>query len=146
MVAHASVASSKLKVELNSHANRYVVGNNSLAIHDHNRSLYVYSYDQKDGLRSAKIVDATVGYQDPQSSWRFFLMIKQAIHKDGLVNHLLCLMQCHLNVVQINEVLKFLPENPNKTTHAMELVDPFAAAHSLITSLQLFELTSYFDV
>ena len=88
MVAHASVASSKPKVELDSHADTCVVGDNCLVIHDHNRPVNVYSYDPKDGHRSAKTVDATVGYQDPQSGQKFILMINQAIHIDGLVNHL----------------------------------------------------------
>ena len=47
MFAHASVASCKCKVELYSHAYMCVVGNNSLAIHDHNRLVNDYSYDRK---------------------------------------------------------------------------------------------------
>ena len=87
MVAHASVASSKPKVEIDSHTDMYVVGNNCLVIHDHHRWVNVYSYDPKDGHRSAK-TDATVGYHDPQSCQRFILMINQAICIDGLVKHL----------------------------------------------------------
>ena len=49
MVAHASVASNKLKVELDSHAGTCAVGDNCLVIHNHNRSVNVYSYDPKDG-------------------------------------------------------------------------------------------------
>ena len=41
-------------------------------------------------------------------------------------------MQCCLNGVQISEVPKFLAENLSETTHAIELVDPFDAAHLLI--------------
>ena len=66
-VAHVSVASSKPKEELDSHANTYVVGDNCLISHDHNRPVNVYSYDPKDGHRSAKKVDGAVGYQDPWS-------------------------------------------------------------------------------
>ena len=65
-------------------------------------------------------LDAAVGYQDPQSDQRFILLINQAICIDGLVSHLLCPMQCHMNGVQINEVPKFSPENPNETTHSIE--------------------------
>ena len=54
MVAHASVGSSKSKVELDSHADMCVVGDNCFIIHDHNRLVNVYSYDPKDGHRSAK--------------------------------------------------------------------------------------------
>ena len=75
MVTHASVTSSKPKVELNPHADTCVVGDNCLVIHDQNRPVSIYSYDPKLGYRSAKTVDATVGYQDPQSGQRFILMI-----------------------------------------------------------------------
>ena len=145
-VAHASVASSKPKVELDSHADTCVVGDNCLVIHDHNRPVNVYSYDPKDGHRSAKTVDAAVGYQDPQSGQKFILMINQAICIVGLHNHLLCPMLCSLNGVYISEVPKFLAESPSKTTHALELVDPFNTAHLIIILLQLSSVTSYFDV
>ena len=73
-------------------------------------------------------------------------MINQNITIDHLDNHLLCPMQCHLNGVHISEVPKFLAESPSVTTHAMELRDPFNAAHPLIMLLQLSGVTSYFDV
>ena len=71
MVAHASVASNKPKVELDSHADMWVIGDNCLVIHDHNRPVNIYSYDLKDGHRSTKTVDAAVGYQDPQKEQKF---------------------------------------------------------------------------
>ena len=57
MVAYASVASSKPKVELDSHADTCIVCDNCLVLHDHNRLVNVYSYDPRDGHRSAKTVD-----------------------------------------------------------------------------------------
>ena len=146
MVACASVASSKPKAELDSHADTCVVGDNCLIIHDYNKPVNVYSYDPKDGHRSAKTVDATVGYQDPQSGQKFILMINQAIYIDGLVNHLLCPMLCHLNGVQISKVPKFIVENQSKTTHAIELVDPSDATHPLIILFQLIGVASYFYI
>ena len=146
MVTHASVASNKPKVELDSHADTCVVGDNCLVIHDRKRPENIYSYDPKDGHRSAKTVDATVGYQDQQSAKKFILVINQAICIDDLDNHLLCPMQCHLNGVQISEVLKFLAENLSETTHAIELVGPVNTAHPLIIPIQLNGVTSYFDV
>ena len=104
MVAHASIASSKPKVELDSHADICVLGDNGLVIHDHNRPFNVCHYHPKDDHRSAKKVDAAVGSQ----------MINEAICIDGLVNHLLCPMQCHLNGMQISDVPKFLAKNPSK--------------------------------
>ena len=63
-MAHASIASSKTKVELDSHAGTSAVGDNCLVVHNHNRPVNVYSYDPKDGNRYAKTVDDAVGYQD----------------------------------------------------------------------------------
>ena len=73
-------------------------------------------------------------------------MINQAVCIDSLDNHILCPMKCHLNGVHISEVPKFLAESPSETTHAIKLVDPFNAAHSLTIPLQLSNVTIYFDV
>ena len=143
---HTSVANSKPEVELDSHADMCVVGNNCLVIYDYNRLVNVYSYNPKDDHRRDKTVDATVDYQDPQSSQKFILMINQAISNDGLDNHILYPMQCHQNGVQISEVLKFLAENLSETIHAIELVHPFDAAYPLIISLWSSGVTSYFDM
>ena len=91
-MAHASVARSKPKVELDSHADTCVVGDNCLVIHNHNRSANVYSNDPKDGHRGAKTVVATLGYQNLQNGQKFVLMINQTICIDEIVNHLLCPM------------------------------------------------------
>ena len=62
LVAHASVVSSKPTIELDLHAYTFVVGDNCLVIHHNNRPVKVYRYDPKDGYRSAKTVNAAVGY------------------------------------------------------------------------------------
>ena len=89
-MAQDSVRSSKPKIELDSHADTCVVGENFSIIHVHNRPVNVFSYDPIDGHRSAKTVDTAVGHQDPQSGHKFIIMINQAICIDGLENHLLC--------------------------------------------------------
>ena len=66
-MAHASVASNKPKVGSDLHEDKCEVGDNHSVIHDHNRPINTYSYDPKDGHRSAKRVDATVGSKDLQS-------------------------------------------------------------------------------
>ena len=145
-MAHASAASSKPKVELDSHTDTCEVGDNCLVIHDHNRPVNVYSYDLKDSNRSAKTVDVTIGYQDPQSEQKYILIINKVICINCLENHLLCPMQCQLNGVHISKFPKFLAESPSATTHATQLTDPFNADHPPIISLQLNRVTSYFDV
>ena len=123
MVAHASVAISKPKVELDSHKDMCAVDDNFLVNYDHNRSVDVYSYNPKDSHRSAKIVDVTVGCQDPKSGQKFTIIIHKAIHINGLENHLLCLMQHHLNSMHISKVPKFFAESPSVTTHLIQLSD-----------------------
>ena len=78
-VAHASVESSKPKVELDSYADTFVVGDYCLVVHNHNRPVNVYSYDPNDGHKSAKTVNAAVGYQELQSGKKFILIMNQAI-------------------------------------------------------------------
>ena len=74
-------------------------------------------------------------------------MINQAIRKDGLVKKFYAPCSViYLNGVYTSEVPKFFTETPSETTHAIELVNPFNAAHPLIILLQLSGVTSYFDV
>ena len=75
---------------------------NCLVINDHERPVNVYRYYLKDGHRSDIIV------HDPQIGQMFILITNQAIPIDGLINHLLCPMQCSLNGIKISEVPKFL--------------------------------------
>ena len=61
-MAHASVAHSKTKVELHSDADTCVVSDNCLVIHAHDKPFNVYSYDPRDGHRSAQAVYAAVDH------------------------------------------------------------------------------------
>ena len=146
MVAHDSIAISKHTVELDSHADTCVIGENCLVILDHNRPVNVCNFDQKDGHRCAKTVDAAICYQDLQSRQKYILMINQAIHINGLESHLLCPVQCHLVGVHISEILKFLAESLSVATYAIQFTYPFDTTHPLIIPLQLGSVTSYFDV
>ena len=58
--------------------------------------------------------------------------MNQAIQINGLENHLLHPMQCHLNGVNISEVPKFLADSPSETTYAIQVINTFNAAHTLI--------------
>ena len=52
---------------------------NCFIVHNFNKSVNIYSYDPKDDHRSAKTVDAAVGYQDLKNVQKFILMINQAV-------------------------------------------------------------------
>ena len=92
--------------------------------------------DQLMSNRSAKTVDATVDYRDPHDGQKYILMINQAVQINIPENHLLCIMQCHLNVVHISEVPKFLADRPTVTTCAVPLLETFDSTHALIIPLQ----------
>ena len=143
-VAHALVASSKHKVDLDSCADTCVVGDNCWVFHDQNRPVNVHSYSPSH--RSVKTVYAAVRYQDLQSRQKLILMINQVICINGLENHLLCPIECHLNGVHISEVPKFLAETPLVTTHAIKLPDSFDAAHPLVIPLKVSGVTRHFDL
>ena len=57
-MAHASVANSKPKVELDLYADTCKVGKNCLVNNNHNDD----NYDLRDGHRSVKTIDAILGY------------------------------------------------------------------------------------
>ena len=48
----------------------------------------------------------------------------QAIHCKRLENHLMCLVQSRMSGVRINELLKFLAEDPYDNTHVIIVDDP----------------------
>ena len=52
------------------------------------------------------------------------LVINQAIEIPHLQNHLLCPMQCWLNGVHISELPKFLAEDPDESTHSLQVLTP----------------------
>ena len=64
----------------------------------------------------------------------------------GLDHHLLCLMQCHVNGVLMDEVPKFLAPIPIETMHAIQSKIPFDATCLFIIPLKLNGETSYFEV
>ena len=64
----------------------------------------------------------------------------------GLDHHLLCLMQCCINGVLIDEVPKFLAPVPYETTHTIQFENPFDTTRPIIIPLKLNGVTSYFEV
>ena len=91
-------------------------------------------------------VDATVAYTEPETGQFVILLLNQAIEMKGLDHHLFCLMQCCMNVVLIDEVLKFLAPIPSETTHAIKLQNVFDTIHPIIIPLKRNRVTSFFEV
>ena len=100
-----------------SHAGTSVVGNNCLITQGHNRPVYVHSYDPWSEHKSAKTVDAAIGYNHPITCKTFILMLNQVVYLKDLMNHLICLMKYHFYGDLINNVLTVLAEDPTLTAH-----------------------------
>ena len=133
------------RMECDSHADTSVVGKNCLIIHDFERPVKVSGYDPKDGTKEYRTVTGVVAYDHLQTGQTYMLVVNQAIEVPHLQNHLLCPMQCRMNGVKINELPKFLAETPDKTTHALQVVDPLSES-PLYIPMSLFGITSYFPV
>ena len=144
----SNIISDDIKVELDSHADTSVVGRHCHIIHHHRQVVNVVGYDKVNGSREAPIVDAAFLYTDAYTLKRYILRVNQAIHIDTMDNNLLCPMQCRLNGVTVNEIPKFLVDNPTNVTHS--LVFPMQEqdddAQPTIIPLALDGVTSYFLV
>eukprot|EP00804_Cyclotella_cryptica_P019398 CCRYP_006588-RA/>CCRYP_006588-RA protein AED:0.13 eAED:0.13 QI:0/0/0/1/0.75/0.6/5/0/864 len=55
-------------------------------------------------------------------------------------------MQCRLNGIKISELPKFLAEDPDESTHSLQVVDPLDDSSPLFIPLSLTGVTSYFQV
>ena len=60
--AHNSLAADKTKIALDSHADTCVVGDHSLIVHDHLRSVNVFGCDPEAGSKCTFPVKAAVAY------------------------------------------------------------------------------------
>ena len=132
-------------MELDSHADTCVVGKNAMIVYDHRRRVSVTGYDPKAGSISYRIVSAAVAYDDPYSGVTSILIINQAIEIPHLDNHLLCIFQCRMGGVLINDVPKFQAPSPSLNTHAIS-VNNDEGSHTLLIPLSLRGVTSYFNV
>jgi hypothetical protein len=88
-----------LKVELDSHADTYVVGRNVLIVYEHTCVVNVSGFDPSQPARSAKIVDCAAKCICSGTGEIILLTINQALHIPELEHVLLCPMQCRVNGV-----------------------------------------------
>ena len=106
----------------------------------------VFGYYLKAGLRHACTVNAAIAHSEPETGKVVILLVNQAIEMKGFNHHLLCLMQCCMNGVLIDEVPKFLTPLPSKITNAIQLENLFYATDLIFIPLKLNGVTSYFEV
>ncbi len=133
-------------LKLDSHANTCVLGHDALIILDYNRPVSVVGCDESLGSKTYQTVSGVVAYDDPQTRRMLHLIINQAIHIPHLDQHLLCLIQCRVNDVIINNLPKFLATDPTDQTHALILTDPNNPLQLVILLLTLRGVTLVLNV
>ena len=106
----SSLASNDIdtRLELDSHADTYVIGKYCLILNDYERPVTVYGYDRALGAQSFRTVSAVPRYIDPKSGQTYHLVIHQAIEIPHLEHGLIFPMQRRMNSVEINETPRFL--------------------------------------
>ncbi len=102
--------------------------------------------DESLGTKTYKTVRGVVAYTDPKTGRTLHLIINQAIHVPHLDHHLLCLMQCRVNDVIVDEMPKFLVIKPTDQTHALTVPNPDDPLQTLTLPLTLRGVTSLLHV
>ena len=110
---------STLRVELDSHADTCAVGQNALVIHEHPNVVMVSGFDPLQPPCQAKVVDTAIRYTCRETGDHVILMINQAVYVPKVDHCWLCLMQCQINGVEINEAPHFLMQDPTTSTHSI---------------------------
>ena len=130
------------RTELDTHADTCAVGAHALILRDHGKNIEVTGYDAKDGGRFFQTVSAAVAYDDPKLGRPIILVINQCIHIPTIKHNLLCPMQLRVNDIKVNDVPKFLSDEPTDQTHA--IVIPVQDQDDVVIPLSIEGVTSYF--
>ena len=90
-------------------------------MHDFNRPVNVVGYNPSKGTMTpnCQIVSAAVAYGCPMTGEVFIIGIHQAILIDHLHSNLLCPMQMRMYDVKVNDITKYLTDNPTDQTHSI---------------------------
>ena len=114
-------------LELDSHADIYVIGGGALVVADFNDPVNFQGYYPSLGTKTYKTITGAVGYCDPISGSIYHLVIHQAIYISGLDHHLLSPMQCCVADVEINDFPRFLIANTTEYSHCIIAHDEYGA-------------------
>ena len=104
----------EITLELDSHADTYVLGNRALVVADFSEPVNVQGYYPTLGTNNHQTITGTFGYCDTLNRNSFHLVIHQAIYIHSLYHHLLCPMKCRMAVVGIDDCPKFLTTLPQE--------------------------------
>ena len=111
-------------MEIDNHIDMMVLGLNCLHVHDFEKFVDVSVWNARSGSVECPTISEYIAYDHPISGKVYMLIYHQVIHCEGLDNHLMCPMQSFMAGLNINEIPKFLAENPDEKTHVIIISDP----------------------
>jgi hypothetical protein len=133
-------------LELESHDDTTVLGAGALIIQSYDRPVEVVGHNPQQGLQTFETVSSVLAFDHLRDGQLYHLVFNQAIHMPHLDHHLLCPMQCRVNDVTVNDVLKFLTCFPTNSTHTLIVQNPDNDSTTLYFPLHLQGVTSYLPV
>jgi hypothetical protein len=132
------------QTDLDSHADQCAVSRNSLIVHDYSRPINVAGYNPKGPVEKGLCtVSAALAYVDPTNGTTVILMVHQAIYIPAMTHNLLSPMQLRLNDVIVNDIPRFLCEQPDEFTHSI-IIPRGDEAERFVIPLALDGVTSTF--
>ncbi|KAI2495419.1 Reverse transcriptase (RNA-dependent DNA polymerase) [Fragilaria crotonensis] len=108
------------RTDLDSHADQCAIGRNALLVHDYDRPINVSGYDPNGPVaKDLRTVSGALAYDDAVTGRTVILIVHQAIYIPDLSHNLLSTMQLRLNDVKVNDVPRFLTDQPTELTHSL---------------------------
>ena len=131
------------QTDLKSHADTCAIGQHALIMHDFNRPVNVVGYDPSKGTMTpnCRKVSAAVAYDCPMRGEVFIIEIHREILIDHLHNNLLFPIHIRMYDIKVNDITKYLNENPTAQTHSIVMQEKW---ETLLIPLHLHGVTSYF--
>ena len=125
------------------HADMCFIGQHVLILHNFNYPVNVVGYDLSKGIMTLDCwtVSEAVAYDCPMTGEFFIIEAHQAILIDHLHNNILFPLHIRMYDVKVNDIPKYLTENPTDQTHSIFM---FEKGETLLIPLHLHGVTSYF--
>ena len=86
-------------MELDTHADTTVLGQNCPLIQDFDKTVSVTGWDALAGATECRTVSGVVAYDHPVTGQAYMLVFHQLIYLKLMDNHLICPMQCRVKGV-----------------------------------------------
>ena len=130
-------------MDINNHAYTTLLGSNCLATSGFEILVDVSGWNVSAGSVDCPTISGAISYYHPMSGKVYMLVCHQDIHCLRLTNHLMCFMQSWMAGFSINDIPKFIVDDPDEKTHAIIFDDPMNPNEPLITLLVLKGVTGY---